>query len=146
LRRNNNSFRYHINAAHPSITVLRGYLSDVIPQLILSLIVKRRRVLRLLVFLKTERMLHLVAQTLALGRVAVTTIFLLVDVTAAAALPSLLVIYFAKKGATYAGMEVLLRRAERLLRDEFRRATRAAFRSDQGRFGNVSSTTALGKS
>ena len=58
---------------------------------------KRRRLLRLLVLVEAERMLHLITETLALGRVAVAAVFFLVDIAAAAALRVLSVTCISKR-------------------------------------------------
>jgi len=54
--------------------------------------------------------------------------------------------HFQKVEGTYTGVEVLLRLAERLLRDELFGGSEVAFWPDQGRLGDVSGTAALGES
>ena len=92
LREDGRTSRYHFNAVYPSIRLLLGYLNGVTPRLVLGLVVERRGVLRLLfLVVETQRMLHLVAEALAFGGVAVTAVLFLVDVAAAATLHLVLV-------------------------------------------------------
>lgn len=89
-------------------------------------------------------MLDFLAEALAVRRVSVTAVLFLVDVAATATLVGVSLRPSEECSTTYAGVEILLWSAERLLGDElFRNAGAAVTGSYKRRLGNVSRTAAL---
>ena len=102
--------------------------------LLLGLIAQGRRLV-LLVLVQVQGMLDLVAEALAVRRVAVAIVLLLVDVSGATALQDISASHhLIASRSTYAGVVVVLGIAQGSLRDEVGGSAAFIYGPDTGRF------------